>query len=66
VHDGELDDIGSLAFSCVALRRSTWNSGPFDEGFGVGMFEEGDYCRRVRAKGLKIRPGTRRRSSRGR
>jgi GT2 family glycosyltransferase len=55
-HDGELEDIGSLAFFCVAMRRAVRDRiGPLDERFGIGMFEDGDYCRRVRAAGLEVR-----------
>ena len=55
-HDGELEDIGSLAFFCVGMRRTTWERvGPLDERFGIGMFEDGDYCRRVAAVGLEVR-----------
>jgi GT2 family glycosyltransferase len=55
-HDGETFPIPSLAFFCVAMRRDLRDSvGLLDERFGIGMFEDGDYCRRVRARGLEIR-----------
>ncbi len=55
-HDGETLALPSLAFFCVALRRDVWDrAGALDERFGIGMFEDGDYCRRVRALGLDVR-----------
>jgi GT2 family glycosyltransferase len=55
-HDGETIPISMLAFFCVALRRAAYESiGPLDERFGLGLFEDGDYNRRARARGWKIR-----------
>src|SRR4029078_12748771 len=55
-HDGETFDIPMLAFFCLAMRRRTREEvGPLDERFGVGMFEDDDYSRRVRAAGLEVR-----------
>ena len=55
-HDGETTDIPMLAFFCVAIRRRTLEEvGSLDERFGLGLFEDGDYNRRVRAAGWKAR-----------
>ena len=55
-HDGETFEIPMLAFFCVAIRRKTLvEVGPLDERFGLGLFEDGDYNRRVRAAGWKVR-----------
>jgi GT2 family glycosyltransferase len=43
---------GSLAFFCIAIRRSIIKEiGYLDENFGYGWFEDDDYCLRVRQAG---------------
>ena len=55
-HDGETFAIPMLAFFCVVMRREVFEKvGALDERFGTGMFEDGDYNRRVRATGWDVR-----------
>ena len=55
-HAGESADVANIAFFCVALRRSVWDRiGSLDDRFGIGMFEDDDYCRRMAQEGLKVR-----------
>ena len=55
-HDGEAFAIPMLAFFCVLMPREVFaRVGPLDERFGTGMFEDGDYNRRVRAAGWEVR-----------
>jgi GT2 family glycosyltransferase/glycosyltransferase involved in cell wall biosynthesis len=54
-HAGELLPMRTVAFFCVAMPRSTYEAvGPLDPAFGVGFFEDDDYCRRVENAGLGI------------
>ena len=54
-HAGELLPIRTVAFFCVAMPRSTYETvGSLDPAFGVGFFEDDDYCRRVEAAGLDV------------
>ena len=53
---GRRFDIPVVAFFCVMLRRETFEEvGPLDEGYGMGFFEDDDYCCRVRKTGRTIR-----------
>ena len=51
---GRSFDISMLAMFCVAFRRSVLEEvGYLDEAFGIGMFEDDDYSRRVQAAGYR-------------
>lgn len=52
---GQLLDLRTVAFFCVMFRREIYERvGPLDESFGLGFFEDDDYCRRVEQAGLRI------------
>jgi hypothetical protein len=47
--------VDNVAFFCAAMPRTVWEIvGPLEEAFGVGFFEDDDYCNRVRQAGFKI------------
>jgi GT2 family glycosyltransferase/glycosyltransferase involved in cell wall biosynthesis/Skp family chaperone for outer membrane proteins len=51
-HRGEQSPCRVLAFFCVALRREVYEQvGGLDESFGLGFFEDDDYCNRARSAG---------------
>lgn len=53
-HAGQGFDIPMLAMFCVAMRREVMEAvGPLDEAYGMGLFEDDDYSRRIHAKGLR-------------
>lgn len=55
-HAGETADVANIAFFCVALRRSVWERiGSLDDRYGIGMFEDDDYCRRMTQERYKVR-----------
>jgi GT2 family glycosyltransferase/glycosyltransferase involved in cell wall biosynthesis len=48
-------EVGNLAFFCVAIRRAVLDEvGLLDEAYGIGFFEDDDYCRRVRQARYKL------------
>jgi GT2 family glycosyltransferase len=54
-HLGELLFLRTVAFFCVMMPRRTYTTcGPISEAYGMGFFEDDDYCRKVEKAGLKI------------
>jgi GT2 family glycosyltransferase len=52
---GQTFPIRTLAFFCVMIPQQVYElAGPLDEGFGIGFFEDDDYCRRVEQLGYRI------------
>ncbi len=52
---GHLFSTDKLGFYCVAMRRDVMDRvGPLDENFGIGMFEDDDYCLRVKKAGYRL------------
>ncbi|MBU4270696.1 MAG: glycosyltransferase [Planctomycetes bacterium] len=55
-HDGETFQMKMLGFFCVMFRREVYEKiGELDERFGVGYFEDTDYCYRARREGFELR-----------
>lgn len=52
---GDAFETGMLGFFCVAARRDVVEKvGLLDESFGLGYFEDDDYCMRVRKAGYRL------------
>lgn len=48
-------EVDYLSFFCVLISREVLDKvGPLDERFGLGTFEDVDYCRRARAAGFRL------------
>ena len=48
-------DVTNVAFFCVAMSRDIYiKIGLMDSGYGIGWFEDDDYCYRVKSAGYKI------------
>ena len=55
VQTGRSYETNRLGFFCVAMKASLVSLiGVLDEGFGLGMFEDDDFCLRVLNAGLKL------------
>jgi GT2 family glycosyltransferase/glycosyltransferase involved in cell wall biosynthesis len=54
-HPGHAFPIRVAAFFCVMMTRQAYEAvGPMDEDFGVGFFEDDDYCRRLALCGFQV------------
>jgi GT2 family glycosyltransferase/glycosyltransferase involved in cell wall biosynthesis len=54
-HAGQRTVLRTAAFFCVMMPRHVYEKvGPLDEVFGIGFFEDDDYCRRVEQAGWTI------------
>jgi GT2 family glycosyltransferase/glycosyltransferase involved in cell wall biosynthesis len=54
-HMGQHFPLRTLAFFCVMMPRAIFEQvGYLDENFGLGFFEDDDYCRRIEALGKTI------------
>lgn len=55
-HAGQSFEMATAAFFCVMMTRRAYEAvGPMDENFGVGFFEDDDYCRRLLQEGFVVR-----------
>lgn len=54
-HAGQTSDTGRLVGFCLAVRRSAFSGiGGFDEGYGIGGYEDDDLCRRLVGAGWRL------------
>lgn len=55
-HPGRSFTMSVAAFFCVMITRQAYEKvGPMDEDFGIGFFEDDDYCRRLALHGFEVR-----------
>lgn len=54
-HMGERFPMRTLAFFCIMMPRRVYEKvGPLDESYGLGFFEDDDYCRRIERAGWRV------------
>ncbi len=54
-HRGQTSEIDRLVGFCIAVRRSAFEAiGGFDEGYGIGGYEDDDLCQRLRGAGFRL------------
>lgn len=54
-HAGQFSDVSRLVGFCLAVRRDAFEAiGGFDEGFGIGGFEDDDLCTRLIGAGHRL------------
>ena len=54
LHAGSIQDTDRLVGFCLLIRREVIDAvGPFDERFGIGCFEDDDYCLRAMRAGFR-------------
>ncbi len=54
-HLGEIFPLRTAAFFCVMMPRRVYEAvGALDESFGLGFFEDDDYCKRIQEIGLRV------------
>jgi GT2 family glycosyltransferase len=54
-HHGELRDVARLVGFCLLIRDSVWQTlGGLDEQYGIGNYEDDDYCVRVLRAGHRL------------
>lgn len=55
VYKGQYYETELLGFYCVAIKREVYDLvGDLDISYGIGMFEDDDYCERVKEQGYKL------------